>query len=94
MRHLKTISLALGMISLLISLLPLGFAALGFLGILADIGPGENRKMGIQLLTWGLPPFIGGIVLCALGLLAHVTNHRHTHKAPSTASNNRSTQDL
>lgn len=94
MRHLKTISLALGMISLLISLLPLGFAALGFLGILADIGPAENREIGVHLLDWGLPPFIGGVVLCAFGLLAHVTNHCHTHAAPSTASNNRSTQDL
>jgi hypothetical protein len=94
MRLLKLILLALGMISLLISLPPLGFASLAFLGILADVSYAENREMGVQLLSWGLPPFIGGVVLCALGLLAHATNHRHTHAAPSTASNNRSTQDL
>lgn len=56
MRLLKLILLALGMISLLISLLPLGFASLAFLGVLADVGPAENREMGVQLLSWGLPP--------------------------------------
>ncbi len=80
MRLLKLILLALGMISLLISLPPLGFASLAFLGILADVSYVENREMGVQLLSWGWPPFISGIVLCALGLLVHLQSYRRSHK--------------
>lgn len=65
MRLLKLILLALGMISLLISLLPLGFASLAFLGVLADVGPAENREMGVQLLSWGLPLHRRCRVMCS-----------------------------
>ena len=68
--------LALGVISILMSLLLLGFAALGFLGILADVSPNENRVLGIQAVSLGLPVLIGGVLLCALGLLARAWNHR------------------
>jgi hypothetical protein len=68
--------LALGVIGVLISVPLLGLAALGFLGILADVGPNENRELGIQLLIFGLPALIGGVVLCALGLRAHAWRHR------------------
>ncbi len=75
MRILRYMLLALGMIGVLISLPLLGFAALGFLGILADVGPNENRELGIQLLIFGLPALIGGVVLCAFGLRAHASRH-------------------
>jgi len=75
-RILRFILLALGVISIFISLLLLGFAALGFLGILADVGPTENREMGIQSLFLGLPALIGGVVLCALGFLARAWEKR------------------
>lgn len=69
MRTLSFILLALGAISMLISLPLLGFAVLGFLGVLADVGVAENREMGMQLVLMGLPPLIGGVVFCAIGLL-------------------------
>ncbi len=76
MRILRYILLAFGVIGVLISLPLLGFAALGFLGILADVGPIENRELGIQLLIFGLPTFIGGVMLCAFGLRANTSRHR------------------
>lgn len=76
MRILRFILLALGVIGILISLPLLGFAALGYLGILADVSPTENREMGIQSLSLGLPSLICGVVLCVLGLVASARNHR------------------
>jgi len=72
----RFILVALGVIALLISLPLLGFAALGCLGILADVGPAENREVGLRFLALGLPPLISGVVSCALGLLA--CDRRHT----------------
>lgn len=57
--------LSLGVVGILISLLLLGFAAPGALGILTDVGPAENREMGIQLFSLGRPPLIGSDVECA-----------------------------
>ena len=68
MRILGFILLVLGAIGTVIALPLLGFAALGHFGILADVGPEENHAMGRQLLSWGLPPLIGGMVLSALGV--------------------------
>jgi len=68
--------LALGVIGILISLPLLGFATLGYLGILADVGPAENRQLGISLLTWGLPALICGVVLCMPSFLSLVGNRR------------------
>lgn len=78
MRILTFIVLAIGVLSILISLPLLGLAALGYRGALADVGPAENRNMGIQLLSLGLPPLIGGVVLCVLGVLAFAWNRRRT----------------
>jgi hypothetical protein len=77
---------ALGVIGILISLPLLGFAALGFLGILADVGPAENREMGIESLFWGLPPLICGVVLCVLGLVAFARHHRHANAEPPSVA--------
>lgn len=76
MRTLKVIVLALGVIGILISLPLLGFAVLGYLGILADVSVAENRGFGMQFLYMGLPPLIVGVVLCVLGLLAFIRNPR------------------
>lgn len=76
MRALGFTLFAVGVVGILISLLLLGIAALGFLGILADVGPIENREMGIQSLALGLPPLIGGLVACGLGLVALARRHR------------------
>jgi hypothetical protein len=76
------IVLAIGVLCILISLLLLGLSALGHLGVLADVGPAENRNMGIQLLSMGVPPLIGGVVLCGLGLLAFAWNRRRADTKP------------
>jgi heme/copper-type cytochrome/quinol oxidase subunit 1 len=76
MRLIGFIALALGVIGILMSLPLLGFAALGYLGILADMSISENHSLGMQLLYLGLPTLIGGVVLCMLGLLAFTRNHR------------------
>lgn len=75
-RFFRLTVLALGVIGILLSLPLLGLAALGYLGILADVGPAENRQLGIQLLTWGLPALICGVVLCVLSFLSLVGNRR------------------
>lgn len=86
-RVLAFIVLAIGLLGVLISLLILGLAALGHLGVLADVGPAENRNMGTQLLSLGLAPLIGGVVLCVLGLLAFAWNRRRTTAEPGAAPN-------
>ena len=59
MRILRFMLLAFGVIGIVISLPLLGFAALGYLGILADVGPDENQALGNRALFVGLPPSIG-----------------------------------
>ena len=86
MRVLRFMLLALGVTGLLIALPLLGFAALGFLGILADVGPNENRALGIQMLWLGLPPLICGVVLCVFGVLPFVWNGRRTDAEPGAAA--------
>jgi hypothetical protein len=88
-RILTIIAFAMGVLGILISLPILALAALGHLGALADVGPAENRNMGIQLLSLGLAPLIGGVVLCVLGLLAFAWNRRRTAAEPGTAPNGR-----
>lgn len=86
MRILRLVLLAFGVIGILISLPLLGFAALGYLGILADMSPNENREMGIQSLSLGLPPLICGVVLCALGIVASARNHRRVDAEQGAAA--------
>jgi hypothetical protein len=86
MRILSLIVLALGLVSILLSLPLFGFAGLGYLGVLADVSYAENRAMGAQLLYLGLAPSIGGMVLCVLGLLALPRKHRHSGTAPHIAT--------
>jgi heme/copper-type cytochrome/quinol oxidase subunit 1 len=89
MRLIGFIALALGVIGILMSLPFLGFAALGYLGILADVSVSENQGYGMQLLYLGLPTLIGGVVLCVLGLLMLTRNHRQAD-AESAAARDRS----
>jgi hypothetical protein len=58
----------LGGLIILISLPMLGLAALGFFGIAADVGPGENRQIGIGFLTYGLPCLVVGVLLLVGGI--------------------------
>lgn len=73
---LSVILLVVGVIGVVVSLLILGFAALASVGVLADAGPAENRRMAVQLLSWGLPPLIGGLVLAGFGLVALVRSRK------------------
>jgi hypothetical protein len=75
---LSWILLVVGVIGVLVSLLILGFAALASVGVLADAGPAENRRMAVQLLSWGLPPLIGGLILLGFGIMALVRNRKGT----------------
>lgn len=72
MRILSFLLLALGAVGILLSVPLLGFSALGFLGILADVGPAENQEMGIQSLLLGLLPLIGGLLMCVAGFVMFV----------------------
>ena len=78
MQVLGWILLVVGVISVLVSLLILGFAALASFGALADAGPAENRRMAVQLLSWGLLPLIGGLVLSGFGIVAFVRNRKRS----------------
>lgn len=86
MRTLAFIAFAIGLLCILISSLILGLSALGHHGVLADVGPAENRNMGTQLLSLGLPPLLGGVVLCVLGLLAFAWNRRRADLRPGAAA--------
>ncbi|MEZ6068113.1 MAG: hypothetical protein R3B90_20910 [Planctomycetaceae bacterium] len=70
--------LALGVIALLAAIPLFGFAALGLLGILADVGNDENREIGLQALSMGLPALVSGLVLCAGGLWTLAKNRART----------------
>jgi hypothetical protein len=75
--QILTIALfVLGGLGILISIPVLGLAALGSIGALADAGPAENRKMALQLVSWGLPPFLGGVVLCGFGFVVFARNRK------------------
>ncbi|MDX1944717.1 MAG: hypothetical protein SFU86_04855 [Pirellulaceae bacterium] len=47
----------------------------------------ENRAIGVQALTLGLPPLIGGVVLCVLGLLTFAWNRPRTNGERSPVAN-------
>lgn len=68
-RILTIVLFVLGGLGVLISLPVLGLAALGGLGVLADTGTADNRRMALQLVSWGLPPFIVGVALCGCGFV-------------------------
>lgn len=76
MQIIRFTLLALGAIGIVISLPLLGLAALGYLGVLADVGPAENRAMGMKAFAWGLPPLVFGVVSGVLGLLTGDRRHR------------------
>ena len=69
MHPVRLILIVFGLVVSGISLLPLGFAVLGLLGILADVGPAENWQMGVTLLGYGLPIAFVGIASCVFGLV-------------------------
>jgi len=86
-RILTFIVLAIGVLGILISLPLLGLAALGYHGALADVGPAENRNMGSQLLSLGVPSVMGSVVVCVLGVLAFAWNRHRTAAEPGAAPN-------
>ncbi len=73
---LRLIVFALGVIGIVISMPLLGFAVLGYFGILADMSVEENRQIGMQLLFLGLPALFVGVFLCVLGLFAKSGSHQ------------------
>jgi hypothetical protein len=75
-RILTVALFVLGGLGILISIPVLGLAALGSIGALADAGPAENRRMALQLVSWGLPPFIVGVALCGCGFVVFASNRK------------------
>jgi hypothetical protein len=75
-RILTVVLFVLGGLGILISLPVLGLAALGGLGVLADTGTADNRRMALQLVSWGLPPLIGGMALCGCGFVVFASNRK------------------
>jgi hypothetical protein len=75
-RILTLVLFVLGGLGILISIPVLGLAALGSIGALADAGPAENRRMALQLLSWGLPPFIAGVMVCGFGFVVFFVNRK------------------
>ncbi len=71
MKPTVLILLILGAAVTLLSLPLLGFAVLGFIGILADVGPAENRQIGFGFLKLGLPVLAVGLTLCIAAAWAH-----------------------
>ena len=55
MSMLRIILLVLGVLAAIPALLMSIAGVLGLIGILADIGPAENRKFGLQALTYAAP---------------------------------------
>lgn len=78
--------LIVGMLMSVVSLLFLGFAALGFQGILADVGDSENREIGMKLLRVGLPALMVGLLVSALGAVLIAVNKRSTDRKEEFSS--------
>ena len=76
MRLVSLIVIALGLISIAIAMLLFGLSALGHLGILADVGPTENRAMSMQFFSLAFPALAVGAVVLGLGLLLLVWSRR------------------
>ena len=68
---MKGISAFVGIACLGVALVSWALGVLGLLGVLADVSPEENRKIGFGFLRFGLPWFVGGTVLCVASLLAN-----------------------
>ena len=67
---LRLVLIGVGFACLLLAVLAGIFGALGMAGVLADVGPDENQRMGSQALWFaavifgaGLAALIGGLVL-------------------------------
>lgn len=72
MQAVKIILTTLGGLLILLSLPLLGFGLLGLVGILADVGPAENREFGFQFLTYGIPAFLVGVILLSSAFMIRV----------------------
>jgi hypothetical protein len=78
--------LIVGLLLSVVSLLFLGFAALGFLGILADVGDSENREIGMKLLRVGLPALIVGLLVSAFGAVLIAVKKRSSDRKEELSS--------
>ncbi len=75
-RILTVVLFVLGGLGILISIPVLGLAALAGLGVLADTGTADNRRMALQLVPWGLSPFVVGVALCGCGFVMFASNRK------------------
>ena len=66
---LKLSLIIAGLVLLLLSAIFAVFGMLGTIGVLADVGPDENRKMGTQILWIASVPFGLGVIALVSGLL-------------------------
>jgi hypothetical protein len=71
MRAFRVISAFVGIACFAVALFSGALGVLGFFGVLADMSPEENRRIGFGFLRFGLPWFVGGAVLCVTSLLAN-----------------------
>lgn len=67
----------LAALSLLFTLLVLCFALLGFLGILADVGPAENTSFGVKLSLFAIVPAAATLILIFAGVLLLLWHRKH-----------------
>lgn len=70
MRALRVVLLSVGAVCAVLAVPLLLFALFGALGVLADVGPTENRALGVEFLSYGLPLLLVGATLLAIGLRA------------------------
>lgn len=87
---LKILMACIGGLVTAFGFLCFGISMLGFLGVLADVGPRENYRMGQSVLVFSIPFFSSGGMLLIGALLLHQKQSSARNQHP-TASNSEST---
>lgn len=87
---LKILMACIGGLVTAFGFLCFGISMLGFLGVLADVGPRENYRMGQSVLAFSIPFFSSGGMLLIGALLLHQKQSSARNQHP-TASNSEST---
>lgn len=68
MNTTRMVMLVIAVLLMLITLGLVGLGMLGLAGVLADVGPDENQKLGWQVLTFAAFPGILSILLAIFAL--------------------------
>ena len=82
---LKILMACIGGLVTAFGFLCLGISMLGLLGVLADVGPGENFRMGQSVLVFSIPFFASGVMLLIGALHLHLRQSSNRGQHPTAS---------